>query len=64
MDTSAVKDDKVWELKTKLKVVTGKMRFYRWRYFCVKYLRTFLKVLVSLLISILAELGIKYFNKD
>jgi hypothetical protein len=30
----------------------------------VKYLRAFLKVLVSLLISILAELGIKYFNKD
>ena len=64
MATSAVKDDKVWELKTKLKVVTEKMRFYRWRYFCVKYLRAFLKVLVSLLISILAELGIKYCNRD
>ena len=64
MAASAVKNDKIWELKTKLKVVTGKMRFYRWRYFCVKYLRAFLKVLVSLLISILAELGIKYFHKD
>ena len=64
MATSAVKDDKIWELKTKLKIVTGKMRLYRWRYFCVKYLRAFLKILVSLLISILAELGIKYFHKD
>lgn len=39
MEASAVKDNKIWELKTKLRVVTGKMRSYRWRYFCVKYLR-------------------------
>ena len=64
MEASAAKGDKIWELKTKLRVVTGKMRLYRWRYFCVRYLRAVLKVLVSLLISILAELGIKYFNKD
>lgn len=35
MDTSAVKDDKVWELKTKLKLAMSKIRFYRWRNFCM-----------------------------
>ena len=64
MATSAVKDDKIWELKTKLKIVTGKMRFYRWRIFCMKYLKPILKIAASVLISILAELGIKYCNRD
>ena len=59
-----VKDDTIWKLKTKLKVVTGKMRMYRWRWFSVKYIPKILKVLVSLLISILAELGIKYFERE
>jgi hypothetical protein len=59
-----VKNRTLWRLRARLRIVTSKMRLYRWRYFCVKYLRAFLKVLVSLLISILAELGIKFFNKD
>ena len=49
-----VKDDTIWKLKTKLKVVTGKMRMYRWRWFSVKYIPKILRVLVSLLISIFA----------
>jgi hypothetical protein len=40
------------------------MRCYRWRWFQVKYIPKILKVLVSLLISILAELGVKYFDRD
>ena len=64
MATSAVKDDKIWELKTKLKIAMGKIRFYRWRIFCMKYLKPILKIVASVLISILAELGIKYCNRD
>ena len=59
-----VKDDTIWKLKTKLKIVTGKMRSYRWRYFCVKYLKTVLKILFGILLSVLAELGVKYFDRD
>jgi hypothetical protein len=40
------------------------LRFYKWRFFCMKYLKPVLKVVVSVLISILAELGIKYCNRD
>ena len=60
----AIKDDRILKLKMKLKHVTYKMRCYRWRWFSVKYIPKILKVLVSLLISILAELGIKYFDRD
>ena len=59
-----VKDDRILKLKMKLKHVTYKMRYYWWRWFSVKYIPKILKVLVSLLISILAELGIKYFDRD
>ena len=64
MDASAVKDDKVWELKTKLKIAMGKIRFYRWRIFCMKYLKPILKIAASVLISILAELGVQYVNRE
>ena len=60
----AIKDDRILKLKMKLKHVTYKMRYYWWRWFSVKYIPKILKVLVSLLISILAELGIKYFDRD
>ena len=59
-----VKDDRILKLKMKLKHVTYKMRYYWWRWFSVKYIPKILKVLVSLLISILAELGVKYFDRD
>ena len=58
------KDDRILKLKMKLKHVTYKMRYYWWRWFSVKYIPRILKVLVSLLISILAELGIKYYDRD
>ena len=58
------KDDRILKLKMKLKHVTYKMRYYWWRGFSVKYIPRILKVLVSLLISILAELGIKYYDRD
>ena len=64
MAASAVKDDMIWRLKTRLRIVTGKLRFYKWRFFCMKYLKPVLKVVVSVLISILAELDIKYCNRD
>ena len=64
MAASAVKNDKIWELKTKLKLAMSKIRLYRWRIFCMKYLKPILKIAASVLISILAELGIKYCNRD
>ena len=64
MATSAVKEDTVWKLKTKLKIAMSKIRFYRWRIFCMKYLKPILKIAASVLISILAELGIKYCNRE
>lgn len=60
----AAKDRLIWKLKARLKIVTNKMREYRWRYFCVKYMKTVLKVLANLLISILAELGVEYWKKN
>ena len=64
MAASAVKDDIIWKLKIKLKIAMSKIRFYRWRIFCMKYLKPVLKIAASVLISILAELGIKYCNRE
>ena len=60
-----VKDnDRMIRLKMKLRHVTHQMHCYWWRWFSMKYVPKILKVLVSLLISILAELGIKYFERE
>ena len=57
-------DSKAQKLKEKLRLMTYRMRRYRWEVFCLKYLKGILKVAVTLLISILAELGVKYFDRD
>ena len=57
-------DSKAQKLKEKLRLMTYRMRRYRWEVFCLKYLRGVLKVSVTVLISILAELGVKYFDRD
>ena len=59
-----VKNRTLWRLRARLRIVTSKMRLYRWRWFIVKYAKIVLKVLVSLLISILAELGVEYWKKS
>ena len=64
MGMSAVKNDQIWKLKTKLKLAMSKIRFYRWRIFCMKYLKPILKIAASVLISILAELGVQYVNRE
>ena len=48
----------------KLRLMTYRMRRYRWEVFCLKYLKGILKVAVTLLISILAELGVQYVNRE
>ena len=57
-------DSKAQKLKEKLRLMTYRMRRYRWEVFCLKYLKGILKVAVTLLISILAELGVKYVNRE
>ena len=57
-------DSKAQKLKEKLRLMTYRMRRYRWEVFCLKYLKGILKVAVTVLISILAELGVKYFDRD
>ena len=57
-------ESKAQKLKEKLRLMTYRMRRYRWEVFCLKYLKGILKVAVTLLISILAELGVKYFDRD
>ena len=62
-----VKNRTLWRLRARLRIVTSKMRLYRWRWFIMfimKYAKVVLKVLVSLLISILAELGVEYWKKS
>ena len=55
---------KTQKLKEKLRLMTYRMRRYRWEVFCLKYLKGILKVAVTLLISILAELGVQYVNRE
>ena len=57
-------ESKTQKLKEKLRLMTYRMRRYRWEVFCLKYLKGILKVAVTLLISILAELGVKYVNRE
>ena len=57
-------DTKEQKLREKLRITTYRMRRYRWEVFCLKYLKGILKVSVTVLISILAELGVKYFDRD
>ena len=57
-------DSKAQKLKEKLRLMTYRMRRYRWEVFCLKYLKGLLKVAVTLLISILAELGVQYVNRE
>ena len=57
-------DSKAQKLKEKLRLMTYRMRRYRWEVFCLKYLKGILKVAVTLLISILAELGVQYVTRD
>ena len=57
-------DSKAQKLKEKLRLMTYRMRRYRWEVFCLKYLKGILKVAVTLLISILAELGVQYVNRE
>ena len=57
-------DSKAQKLKEKLRLMTYRMRRYRWEVFCLKYLKGILKVVVTLLISILAELGVQYVNRE
>ena len=56
--------EKMQKLKEKLRLMTYRMRRYRWEVFCLKYLKGILKVAVTLLISILAELGVQYVNRE
>ena len=58
------KDTKTQKLKEKLRITTYRMRRYRWEVFSLKYLKGFLKIAVTLLISILAELGVQYVNRE
>lgn len=58
------KESKTQKLKEKLRLMTYRMRRYRWEVFCLKYLKGILKVAVTLLISILAELGVQYVNRE
>ena len=44
-------DSKAQKLKEKLRLMTYRMRRYRWEVFCLKYLKGILKVAVTLLIS-------------
>ena len=57
-------ESKTQKLKEKLRLMTYRMRRYRWEVFCLKYLKGILKVAVTLLISILAELGVQYVNRE
>ena len=57
-------DSKAQKLKEKLRLMTYRMRRYRWEVFSLKYLKGVLKIAVTLLISILAELGVKYVNRE
>ena len=57
-------ESKTQKLKEKLRLMTYRMRRYRWEVFCLKYLKGILKVSVTVLISILAELGVKYVNRE
>ena len=57
-------DERTQKLKEKLRLMTYRMRRYRWEVFCLKYLKGILKVSVTVLISILAELGVKYFDRE
>ena len=57
-------DSKAQKLKEKLRIMTYRMRRYRWEVFSLKYMKGFLKVVVTVLISILAELGVKYVNRE
>ena len=57
-------DTKTQKLKEKLRIMTYRMRRYRWEVFSLKYLKGILKVAVTLLISILAELGVQYVNRE
>ena len=63
-DKAEREDAKTQKLKEKLRIMTYRMRRYRWEVFCLKYLKGILKVAVTVLISILAELGVKYFDRD
>ena len=56
--------EKTQKLKEKLRIMTYRMRRYRWEVFSLKYLKGILKVAVTLLISILAELGVQYVNRE
>ena len=57
-------DTKTQKLKEKLRIMTYRMRRYRWEVFTLKYLKGVLKIAVTLLSSILAELGVKYVNRE
>ena len=57
-------DSKAQKLKEKLRLMTYRMRRYRWEVFSLKYLKGVLKIAVTLLISILAELGVQYVNRE
>ena len=57
-------ESKTQKLEEKLRLMTYRMRRYRWEVFSLKYLKGVLKIAVTLLISILAELGVKYVNRE
>ena len=57
-------EEKIRDLKTKLRMARFKLRHFRWEVFGVKYLKPLLKVVVTVLISILAEMGVKYVNRE
>ena len=63
-DKAENEDTKEQKLREKLRLMTYRMRRYRWEVFCLKYLKGILKVAVTLLISILAELGVQYVNRE
>lgn len=63
-DKAENEDTKEQKLREKLRLMTYRMRRYRWEVFCLKYLKGILKVSVTVLISILAELGVKYVNRE
>ena len=60
----ACEENKIRQLKNKLRFMKLRIRQLRWEVFCMKYLKPLLKVIVTVLISILAELGVEYWRKS